>query len=175
MFLEPEKNLAQFHIDPGMKVADMGAGTGYYAFLISELVGPSGKVYAFDVVKDLLNKLKSDALAKNLNNIEVVWCDLDEVNGTTLQNNIVDRIVITNTLFQMEKKDSFIQEAYRILKPNGKMMLVDWSDSYAGVGPAVGDVVKPDAARVLCEHVGFIFEKEISAGDHHYGFVFNKK
>jgi predicted methyltransferase len=35
MFLEPEKNLAQFHIDPGMKVADMGAGTGFYAFLIS--------------------------------------------------------------------------------------------------------------------------------------------
>lgn len=175
MFLEPQKILAQFHIDPGMKIADMGAGTGFYAFLISELVGPSGKVYAFDVVKDLLSKLKNDALAKNLNNIEVVWCDLDEIDGTTLQNNIIDRVVITNTLFQMEKKDNFIKEAYRILKPNGKMLLVDWSDSYSGLGPAAGEVVKPDAARVLCEHTGFIFEKEINAGDHHYGFVFNKK
>jgi ubiquinone/menaquinone biosynthesis C-methylase UbiE len=175
MFLEPEKNLAQFHIDPGMKVADMGAGVGFYAFLISGLVGPSGKVYAFDVVKELLSKLKNEALSKNLNNIEVIWSDLDEVNGTTLQDGAVDRVVITNTLFQMEKKDIFIQEAYRILKPHGKMMLVDWSDSYAGVGPMVGEVVKPDAARVLCEHAGFVFEKEISAGDHHYGFVFKKK
>jgi len=174
MFLEPEKNLAQFHIDPGMKVADMGAGVGYYAFLIAELVGPSGKVYALDVVKDLLEKLKSDAVARNLNNIEVVWCDLDEINGTTLHDYTVDRVVITNTLFQMENKDNFIKEAYRILKPKGKMMLVDWSDSYAGLGPTVGEVVKPDAARVLCEHSGFVFEKEISAGDHHYGFVFKK-
>ena len=174
MFLEPEKNLAQFHIDPGMKVADMGAGTGFYALLLAELVGPSGKVYALDIQKDLLTKLKSDALAKNLNNIEVIWCDVDEINGTTLQEKTVDRVVVTNTLFQMEKKDSFVQEIYRILKPNGKLMLVDWSDSYAGLGPTPEDIIKPDAARVLCEHVGFVFEKEISAGDHHYGFVFKK-
>jgi ubiquinone/menaquinone biosynthesis C-methylase UbiE len=174
MFLEPEKNLSQFHIDPGMKVADMGAGTGFYAFLLAELVGASGKVYAFDIQKDLLNKLKKDATEKNLNNIEVIWSDLDEINGTTLHDGAVDRVLITNTLFQMEKKDNIIKEAYRILKPKGKFLLIDWSDSYGGVGPKPADVVKPDAARVMCEHEGFVFEKEISAGDHHYGFIFKK-
>ena len=174
MFLEPEKNISQFHVDPGMKVADFGAGTGYYAFLMSSLVGPSGKIYAFDIQKDLLNKLKKDSLSKNLNNIEVVWSDLDEENGTTLRDNYVDRVLITNTLFQVEKKDSVVLEAYRILKPKGKLLLIDWSDSYSGLGPKPGDVLKPDAARVICEHSGFVFEKEIQAGDHHYGFIFKK-
>lgn len=174
MFLEPEKNISQFHIDPGMKVADMGAGTGFYAFLLSELVGPSGKVYAFDIQKDLLNKLKKDAIERNLHNIEVIWSDLDEIHGTTLHDNTVDRVIITNTLFQMEKKDNMIKEAYRILRPKGKILLIDWTDSYGGLGPKASDVMKPDAARVICEHAGFVFEKEINAGDHHYGFVFKK-
>jgi ubiquinone/menaquinone biosynthesis C-methylase UbiE len=174
MFLEPEKNISQFHIDPGMKVADLGAGTGFYAFLMAELVGPLGKIYALDIQKDLLNKLKKDAVEKNINNIEVIWADLDEINGTTLQDSYVDRVAITNSLFQMENKDNTIKEAYRILKPKGKLLLIDWSDSYSGLGPKPGDVLKPDAARVLCEHCGFVFEKEINAGDHHYGFIFKK-
>jgi ubiquinone/menaquinone biosynthesis C-methylase UbiE len=174
MFLEPEKNISQFHVDPGMKVADFGAGTGYYAFLLSSLVGPSGKIYALDVQKDLLNKLKKDAIEKKLDNIEVIWADLDEINGTTLEAGYVDRVAITNSLFQMENKDNTITEAYRILKPKGKLLVIDWSDSYNGLGPKPSDVLKPDAARVLCEHCGFVFEKEINAGDHHYGFIFKK-
>lgn len=174
MFLEPEKNLSQFHIDPGMSVLDLGSGAGYYTFLLAKIVGPSGKIYALDVQQELLSKLKKDATDKNLSNIEIIWSDLDEVNGTTLRDNSVDRVLIANTLFQMEKKDVFISEAYRVLKPKGKMLLIDWSDSYGGLGPKASDVVKPDAARVLSEQAGFIFQKSIMAGEHHYGMVFSK-
>jgi ubiquinone/menaquinone biosynthesis C-methylase UbiE len=174
MFSEPQKNLSQFHIDPGMKIADLGSGVGYYALLLAEKVGPSGKVYAFDVQKDLLEKIKKDVQKEKMDNVEVFWCDLDEENSTMLNDRFVDRVVITNTLFQMEKKDVFLGEAYRILKPKGKMLLIDWTDSFSGIGPKFDEVIKPDVARVMCQDLNFIFEKEINAGDHHYGFVFSK-
>lgn len=172
MFSQPEKNIEQFHIDPGMIVADMGSGTGFYSFALSEVVGESGKVYAVDVQKELLSKLKNEASSRGLTNIEVVWGDIDAKKGSTLRDNSVDRVVVANILFQLEDLDNFIIEIKRILRPGGKILVVDWSDSFGGLGPAPDEVIKSDVARTLFEEGGFSFEKDISVGDHHYGMVF---
>lgn len=172
MFSQPEKNVEQFHVDPGMVVADLGSGSGFYSLALSDAVGESGKVYAIDVQKELLSRLKSEAQNQNKTNIEIVWGDLDEKNGTTLKDNSVDRVVVANTLFQLEDIDSFLEETKRILRPNGKVLLVDWTDSFGGLGPTSDHVIKPDVARVMFEDVGFQFDKNIMAGEHHYGMVF---
>ena len=65
-------------------------------------------------------------------------------------------------------------EAYRILKSGGKVLVIDWTDSYGGMGPPVSDIVSSDNARYICEEAGFIFEKEFSAGTHHFGFIVKK-
>lgn len=174
MFSNPEKNIDQFHIDPGMVVADLGAGAGSYAFPLSQRVGPSGKVYAVDVQKELISKLKSDANQKGISNIEIIWGDLDEEHGTTLRDSSVDRIVVANTFFQIEDKDTFMKETHRILKTGGLILLIDWLDSFGGVGPKGSDVIKPDVARTLFEDAGFVFEKDVKTGDHHYGMIFKE-
>lgn len=174
MFSQPEKNIKQVNIDPGMTVVDLGSGAGAYSISAAHLVGPAGRVYSVDVQKDLLEKLKTDALNQKLSNIEVVWGDLDEVNGTGLVSDSADRIIIANVLFQSEDKDNFIKEAKRILKPTGKLLFIDWTDSFGGLGPKPNDVIKPDVAHTLFESEGFVFEKEIQVGDHHYGFIFKQ-
>lgn len=174
MFSQPEKNIEQFHIDPGMSVADLGAGAGFYSIPLAKAVGPSGKVYAVDVQKDLLSKLQNDSQVAKAYNIKLVWGDLDEPKGSTLPNESVDRVVIANTLFQVEEKDILIEEAYRILRKNGKLLFVDWIDSFGGLGPQSKDIIKPDVARTLFESNDFSFLKDIKAGEHHYGFVMKK-
>jgi ubiquinone/menaquinone biosynthesis C-methylase UbiE len=174
MFSQPEKNISQIHIDPGMTVADLGSGTGNYSIALAQLVGPAGRVYAIDVQKDLLEKLKTESLNQKISNIDVLWGDLDEINGTGLVSDSVDRVIIANVLFQSEDKDQFIKEAKRILKPTGKLLFVDWTDSFSGLGPQPNEVIKPDVARTLFESEGFVFEKEIQVGDHHYGFIFKQ-
>jgi ubiquinone/menaquinone biosynthesis C-methylase UbiE len=174
MFSQPEKNISQIHIDPGMTVADLGSGTGNYSIALAHLVGPAGRVYAIDVQKDLLEKLKTESLNQKISNIDVLWGDLDEINGTGLVSDSVDRVIIANVLFQSEDKDQFIKEAKRILKPTGKLLFVDWTDSFSGLGPQPNEVIKPDVARTLFESEGFVFEKEIQVGDHHYGFIFKQ-
>jgi len=174
MFSDPKNNIEQFHIDPGMSVADFGAGSGFYALALSEAVGESGKVYTIDIQKDLLNHLKTETESKGITNIEIIWGDLDEPKGTTLKDQSVDRVVIANTFFQLENKDAAVEEARRVLKRNGKLLLIDWTDSFSGLGPQSGDVVKPDVARTIFESEGFVYDRDIKAGANHYGIVFKK-
>ena len=68
-----------------------------------------------------------------------------------------------------------MKEALRILKPKGQLLLIDWSESFGGIGPHANQVITPDMARVLCESAGFIFDKHIKVGDHHYGMIFKKQ
>jgi len=172
MFSDPEKNINQFHIDPGMIVADFGSGSGHYCIALAKAVGPSGKVYAIDVQQDLLDRTKKQATELGFDNVNVIWADLEKKHSSGIKDGIVDRVVASNILFQIEDKEAFIDEIKRVLKPKGMVLVVDWTDSFCGLGPQPEHVIKIDAAQVMFESYGFKFEKEISVGDHHYGLIF---
>lgn len=172
MFSNPQSILSQVHIDMGMKVADFGSGSGHYTMALSEIVGTSGTVFSFDIQAELLSKLKNIATQENKENIHFVCADLDEPNSTSLKEDSLDRVLIGNILFQAEDKKALIREAKRILKPNGKVIVIDWTDSHNGLGPRSSDVVKKEVAQKIFEEEGFVIEKEIDAGEHHYGLIF---
>lgn len=174
MFSQPEKNIEQFAVDPGMKVVDLGSGAGFYTLFLADHVGKTGKVFAVDVQQDLLLKLKNEAFKKGLENIEIIWGDIDEENSTRLADASIDRVLIANTLFQTDNKENVVREAYRILKPRCTVLYIDWSDSFGGLGPHVSRVIKPEQGKVIFEKAGFTFLREIRAGSHHYGMIFTK-
>lgn len=170
-FTNPRANIGELGVYDGMIVADLGAGTGAYTIPLAERVGDTGRVYAIEVQKDFLTNIKDAAATRNLKNIEVIWGDIERLGGTKIKDGSVDAVVISNVLFQAEDKNGLLLEAKRILKTGGKLLLVDWKDSFNNLGPAKDAVISADAARALCERAGFVFKKEIPAGEHHYGFV----
>ena len=174
MFSDPVKNIEQCNIQVGQEVADLGSGTGAYAIATSRALMATGKVYAVDAQKDLLTKLKNEASKQGLYNIEVVWGDIEKVNGTKLRDYSVDWVLLCNVLFQLEDKQNIVKETQRILKPAGKVLVVDWADSFGGIGPQPKMVVKKTAVMNMFEKVGFHLEKEIKAGSHHYGLIYKK-
>ena len=171
-FTNPENNLSELGLSDGMTVADLGAGIGEYSLLASKLVG-SGKVYAFDIQNTLLLKLKKEAEHKNLSNIEIIRVDLEKERPVTvLWEPCADALIISNTLFLVEKKDVLIVEAKRILRQSGKALVIDWADSFGGLGPQPEHVFLEDKAHKLFKDNGFEIEKVLfDAGEHHYGFV----
>lgn len=177
MFSDPEKNLDQFDLQKGMRVVDFGAGSGFYVLTAAKLVGDKGKVYAIDIQKDLLVRLKKEAATKKVLNIEIVWGDLEKAGGAKLHDHSVDRVIVSNLLFQIGGKESLAKEAARVLKPGGKALTIDWTESFGGLGPQEKDVFGKEAARTLFENAGFSLERAIDAGAHHYGLIFvkNKK
>lgn len=169
MFSDPNQNIAHLGVNHGMKVVDLGAGSGYYSISAARLVGNEGRVYAVDVQKDLLDRIRSMGAVEGLRNIEVVWGNAEKIGGTKLREAIADRVIASNILFQIEKPDDFVLEIKRLLKPGGKVLIIDWSE-ISPISPT--SIVSSQKAQVLFEKGGFKLEESFNAGEHHYGLVF---
>ncbi len=174
MFSDPIKNIESCGIQVGMEIADFGSGSGHYSLAAAKALMASGRVYSIDINKDLLTKLKNNASREGLYNVEVIWGDIEKPNGTKLRDQTMDLVIMSNILFQVEDKSGVINEAKRILKQSGRVLIVDWSDSFGGIGPTPKDVFKKDVASSMFEKAGFHLDMEINAGSHHYGFIYKK-
>ncbi len=173
MFADPVKILKQLGITDGMIVADLGAGSGFYAIPAAELASP-GKVYAIEIQKDFLITIKNKAGDEDVDNLKIILGDVEKVGGTKLKDELVDRVIASNILFQIENKRNFVIEAFRILKKGGKMLFIDWAaDSY--LMPKMKLLIPKEKVRELFEQNGFVFERDVDAGEHHYGMILKKQ
>ena len=174
MFSNPQKNLLQTGISKGTVVADLGCGAGYYSILVAYLVGKDGLVYAVDSNKDLISKVAKEAKEEGLKNVRAIVGNIEKNGGTNLANESVDLCLMTNVAFALENKKEAILEAKRIIKKKGRMLFIEWSDSFGGIGPHSDHVFKEDEAKKLFEEVGLDFVQNIDAGEHHYGLIYRK-
>jgi len=171
MFSDPTVNLSKLGLNTGMKVVDLGAGSGFYSIESARKVGPSGHVYAVDVQKEILERIKTAGANQGLRNIEVIWANAEKIGGTKLREGIADRVIASNILFQIEKPEEFALEIKRLLKPNGKVMVIDWK---AGSSLSPKTVFPAMKAQMLFEKAGFKLDQSFVAGDHHYGLILAK-
>lgn len=175
-FSDPVHNIDQLGVPPGAIVADFGTGSGFYAIAAAKKIESDGAVYAIDIQKDLLGRLKDHAQTEGVSGlIRTIHGDLDTPGGSKLDNETCDRVIIANVLFQAEDKQGLLTEAFRVLKERGKVLIVDWQDSYGGLGPAPEHILTEIEARELVQEAGFKVQENISAGAHHYGFVATKE
>ncbi|MDD5032786.1 MAG: methyltransferase domain-containing protein [Candidatus Pacebacteria bacterium] len=174
MFLNPAKIIADLDLRPGMKVADFGCGSGHFTGEMARRVGRSGIVYTFDIQKEVLEALKSKLLVEGITNAQFSRVDLEKEKGTGLADSLVDFVLISNSLFQMEDKGAAIREAFRILRPGGKIAAVEWKLSVVGIGPPPSLRTGEEDLRALFSGAGFEFLKSFDAGDSHYGMAFIK-
>lgn len=174
MFSNPEKNLMQASVGRGMHVAEFGCGSGFYTLALAGLVGHEGKVYAIDIQRELLHKVSNEAKKLGFKNVSVIHADIETEKTGVLREESVDMVVIANTLFLVTKKDHLVKEAMRILRKNGRVLVVEWSDSYAGLGPHKNSIIKESETESLFKKYGFTKVAQIDAGDHHYGVIFRK-
>jgi ubiquinone/menaquinone biosynthesis C-methylase UbiE len=171
MFSEPLKNLKIFELKENDIVADLGAGTGFYS-LAAGVIASRGKVYAVELQKDFLDTIKNKIKEAHLNNIEIIWGNVEKIGGTKIGDGVVSAVIASNILFQVEDKGNFILEIKRILKPKGRVLLIDWSESSVVNG---ANIISKEKALLMFEKEGFSKEREIKVGDYHYGMIFVKQ
>lgn len=170
-FAHPKSNVDALGIEPGMLVADFGAGSGHYVHAIADALEGHGHIYAIDVQKDLLRRIHNDAHARGHKHVSIVWSDLEAKEGSKIANKHLDLVLISNLLFQIEDKAALLKEAKRILKPIGRLAIIDWTDSFNAMGPIKKSVVKKEQALALASAAGFELIREFDAGAHHYGLM----
>lgn len=155
-----------------MKVGDLGAGSGHYALAAANIVGGSGHVYAVDIQEDILKHIRDMAQSAGRRNVSTVWGNFEKLGGTTLRDQALDAVILSNTLFQLDHKEGAVGEIKRILKPGGKLLVIDWAGAYGGMGPLPHHVVSEHQAEELFITGGFHKEKAFRGGPHHYSIVF---
>lgn len=170
-FAHPNRNVAAFGVQSGMRVADFGAGSGAYVLGIAKRLDGTGKVYAIDVQRDLLRRIANEAMRRGYSNVEVIWADLEVPRASKLANASIDLVLVSNLLFQVPDKVAVLREARRTIKSTGIVVVIDWSDSFRGLGPMKEDVVKKEDMLKYAQKAGLELKNEFAAGEHHYGLI----
>jgi ubiquinone/menaquinone biosynthesis C-methylase UbiE len=173
-FVDPRVVVSQFHLRQGDRVGDFGTGVGHYLPPLSRLVGRDGKVFGVEIQRNLAESAADLVRKERLGNVETIWGDLEAVGGTKIKDESLDAVLFSNTLSMLEDRNTALKEASRVLRKGGKLLLIDWSDSWGGMGPAPHMLVGEALAKSLAETSGFSYERSFPAGGHHYGLAFRK-
>lgn len=168
-FLTPEHLVRELYLKPGDRVCDLGCGTGVYTIALAKEVGEMGMVYAVDVHREALHTLAGTLDKRGILNVEMVWADAEK--GIAIDAYSLDAVVISNTLFQFEDIDAVLSHIAKLLKPEGQLLVVEWSASHGGIGPHPSHVVEEERAIHLAQKHGFRLLKRLPAGTYHYAFI----
>jgi len=154
-----------------MLAAEFGCGSAAFTIALAKKLS-KGRVYALDIQEEKLSALKGSTAKQNFSNVLTVLCDLEAPNGSTLQADSMDVVLIPNVLFQAENKHAIIEEAKRVLKLGGQLLVIDWSKE-GPFSPKAG-MIHSDEVKKIADVLGVTFKKEFAAGDYHYALLFTK-
>ena len=115
--------LRELGLKPGMAVADIGVGTGYYARRMAPLVGSGGVVYGVDVQPEMLQMLADGAKKAGLANIKPVLCKVDNVN---LADGSIDLAIMVDVYHELQYPFEVMQSLVRALKPGGRVAFIEY-------------------------------------------------
>lgn len=164
-FLDAPRILKMFHIDAGMRLADIGAGTGFFAIPAAGLVGPRGRVFAVDVSAEMLEDLRAKLRHEKATNIEAFRSTEDRI---PLPDRSVDFAFMGCVLHELDGPGTLL-EARRILRPRGRLGVVDWKKEDMEFGPPKAHRLDEEEAKAVLADAGFMPSRTFVAGAYHYG------
>ena len=123
-WMPPNEIVALLPLAAGAVVADIGAGTGFFALPIAKAVAPAGRVFAVDMQPEMLELLRKKlSVSGTPSNVELVHGKAD---ATTLPDDSCDLIFIANVWHELDQRDEVLAEMRRILGKNGRLAILDW-------------------------------------------------
>jgi ubiquinone/menaquinone biosynthesis C-methylase UbiE len=112
--------LVALQAGPGKRIADVGAGEGFYSLRIARAVGPTGRVAAVDVSEKYLEKLRARLQQDNVTNVDVV---VGAVDDPRLAEGAFDAVLIYNAYHEMTTPVPILEAIFKALKPGGRLVM----------------------------------------------------
>lgn len=170
-FLNVGNILQELDLKEDMIGAEFGCGSAMFAIALAKKL-PKGRVYALDILEQKLSALKGKLAIEKIHNVYGIRCNLEAENGSTLRAQYVDVVLIPNILFQSKNKHAIMQEASRVTKPKGEILIIDWLKT-GSFGPRE-NLTSPEEVKKIAHELGLVFKKEFALGDYHYALLFVK-
>ena len=169
---KPRELVAALGLRPGMWVADLGAGTGYFSRHLDAAVRPGGVVFAVDTEPNLVAHLRSRAEKERTATVLPVLASFDD---PRLPPGALDLVLIVDTYHHLDDRLGYLRRLAQSLKPDGRIAIVDWQKHAIPVGPppehklARAQVVREMAAA------GFMLAAEPDLLPHQYFLIFRRR
>jgi len=119
----PSKALDALQLKPGMTVADIGAGSGYYSSRMAKRVGPTGHVYATDIQPGMIALLERRIKSEGLANVTTVLGGLDD---PKLPPQSIDLAIMVDVYHELQEPQIFLQRLKSAFKPGGRLVLLEF-------------------------------------------------
>ncbi len=153
---QPEKAIAALDLKPGMFVGDVGAGTGFYSLRMAQIVGPNGKVFSNDIQPPMLERLRKNAAAHNIHNIETV---LGTESNPHLPANALDMVVMVDVYHELSRPQRMLDYLRDSLKPDGRLVLLEFRKEDPTVPIRPEHKMSVDEVKAEITPEGYQFEK----------------
>jgi len=167
---KPTEVIAAMTIRPGMMVADIGAGTGYFTAYLSRAVGPEGTVLAIDPEPDMVKHLGQRAHKDGLGNVLPV---LGMFEDPFLPRGRVDRVLVVDTYHHIDDRLDYFGRMRRDMAPGGRLVVVDFHKRPLPVGPPPEHKLERDTVVYEMEHAGWRLDGEIKSLPYQYVLIFD--
>ncbi len=156
-------------ITKGMTCVDLGCGTGTFSLPMVYYVGNEGIVYAVDDSAEMLEYLRARNPPPNLKLVQ------RDAKQTELSSQIADFCLLAFILHEVKQPDGLINEAFRLLRPEGKALVVEWKAELDSPGPLRSRRLSREQVGRLFEQIGFSCFQYLDWSKNHYVAISSKK
>lgn len=168
-----EEILDRLRIKPGDKIADIGAGSGYFTIPFASRVGDKGIVFAEEIQIEMVNYISKKVETLGLNNVRVVF---GKVEDPSLLDNFFNLVFLANTYHELEKPLLMLENIRKDLRYNGRLAIIDWDPTIKPpFGPPTDMKVSKDTVIKEVERIGFDLIERHRFMPYHYFLVFRKR
>ncbi len=143
---QPDRVIAALDLAPGMTVADLGAGTGYFSSRLCRALGNSGLLFSVETEAKLLEYLRGRAEKEGCANLIPVLASVD---NPRLPPASLDLLFIVDTFHHIDSRLEYFRSAASTLKPKGRLAVIDWKQGELPEGPSPKH--KVSAQQVISE------------------------
>ncbi len=174
--IDPHVIFEKIGLGKGMRVADLGCGrTGHFVFSASRQVQETGVVYAVDILKEVLENIKSRIRSEGYDNVQTIWSNIEMVGKTAIPAETLDGCFFVNVVSLLGDKSAAVAEAARLLKKNGFLAIIEWARPLGTLGPSQAVMLTPEQIQEMAHKQGLLTVESFPSGDYHYCSIFRKE
>jgi len=162
---QPQRVVDLLRLRPGMRVADIGAGTGYFNPWLSRAVGAEGLVYAVDVESTLVEPMRARAVAESTTNVVTVLAAMDD---PRIPPGRLDRVLLVDTYHHLDARIDYFERLRHRLDSNALVTIVDWLPGRLARGPEPAHKISPEQVMDEMRKAGY---RVVERVDLEYQFV----
>jgi ubiquinone/menaquinone biosynthesis C-methylase UbiE len=168
---QPTRALQIMQIAPGMTVADIGAGSGYFTERLARLVGPTGRVFATDIQPGMIDLLKRRLSAQTIQNVSVI---LSEPSNPMLPAGTIDLALMVDVYHELGDPQTVLKHIRTALKPDGRLVLVEYKGEDPTIPILPSHKMTVAQAKIELEAEGFTLATAISSLPRQHVLIFTK-